>query len=236
MVKRTRRKNKSKKRTNRKRTTRKRTTRRLRGGMMMTQSQLAAIRSRASCLLYCSSCGEGGVANKGLCKLESESINTAVYQCNSCKFKLNNYIAIQIINKSFRGIKGNGVDVNPDGTVKLKKATLEDLKGKYREIVSRFHNACDRSYTDYKLDDMDQKHLRSGGEEKDKPGTRILEDLKKVAISEDLLNLPRYNLNDEGYTQTKKLLEWLPLEVSHFYKPSLSETTTIAFKNAFKLE
>jgi len=192
--------------------------------MMMTQSQLASIPSHAPCLMYCSSCGEGGVANKGLCKLlrESRLSLKEVYQCNSCKFKLNNYIAIQIINKSFRGISQTGVDARPDGTVKLKMATLEDLKRKYREIVSRFHDACDKSYDDYDLVQMDKKHLRDGGKVEDKPGTRILEDLKELAISEDLLDLPRYNLNDEGYTQTKKLLKWLPLKESDFFDSTLT--------------
>ena len=197
MVKRTRRKNKSKKRTNRKRTTHKRTTRRLRGG-------------GPADLPWCSSCGQGG-DHKGLTKDLTKP--EAVYKCKSCGFNLTNYIAINYITQTLRLVgKPSEVEFDPITGFKLKTTSLETLKTKYRQIVSSFNDACNQTYT--------VEQIKLMGNE----GINILEKIRKVAIVYEFFSV------DDEFNETKKLLQWLPLKESDFYKSTVSQVASSVAK------
>jgi hypothetical protein len=199
MVKRTRRKNKSKKRTNRKRTTR-----RLRGG--------------ANCLTWCSNCGEGsiGISGFGLCydAAESKTQATDCYKCN-CGFKLVNPIARHIITSNYNTINGE-FEVNY-GNAKIKSDKLNSLKQIYREKMTEFNNVCNnRKYTVFEIDLLTT--TESGVQT-----NNILDNIRKLAIGIGM------NMGVESVRSLeapKKLLKWLPLKESDFYISTASQVVS----------
>jgi hypothetical protein len=220
MVKRTRRKNKSKKRTNRKRTTRKRTTRkrttrRLRGGQVTIPNNIKELLSkynnRVHCLQWCSNCGQGQLPGlkKGLCydAAESKTKGTDCYKCD-CGFKLNNRIAKHIITSNYDTINGEY-----DENVKIKSDKLNSLKQIYREKMAEFNNVCNKTYTVFEIDKLTTT---------DKSGVQhnpIFDNIRDLAIKIDL-NMGVGSVH--SLEAPKKLLKWLPLKESDFYNSTFT--------------
>ena len=163
------------------------------------------IRRRSVCLQFCSSCGQGNIGNKGLCKDSS-----GVYKC-SCGFTLVNPIAERIIYRSYQEIKGQF-----DGNFKIKPDKMTELKQFYRTEMSKFNIACECKNKTWTEQEIALLTTTNSGVEHN----RILDNIREAALQ---IGMDMGVGSVRSLTKPMALLKWLPLKETDFYQSIASK-------------